>query len=69
MRIGIVGAGAVGGYFGCHLVENGADVTFIVRTRRKLHIEKNGLIIHSPHGDCQMPVSLLSEEEQEKPLI
>lgn len=30
MRIRILGAGAVGGYFGCHLVENRANVTFIV---------------------------------------
>lgn len=67
MRIGIIGAGAVGGYFGGRLVEDGADVTFIVRSKRKLQIEEHGLIIHSPHGNSQLSVPVLSEEEQAKP--
>lgn len=35
MRILVVGAGAVGGYFGGRLLEKGVDVTFLVRKRRK----------------------------------
>ena len=34
MRILVVGAGAVGGYFGGRLLEAGRDVTFLVRPRR-----------------------------------
>jgi ketopantoate reductase len=34
MRILIVGAGAIGGYFGGRLLEAGRDVTFLVRARR-----------------------------------
>lgn len=34
MRILVVGAGAIGGYFGRRLLEAGRDVTFLVRPRR-----------------------------------
>ena len=34
MKILVVGAGAVGGYFGARLAEKGEDVTFLVRERR-----------------------------------
>ena len=34
MRILVVGAGAIGGYFGGRLLQSGADVTFLVRPRR-----------------------------------
>ena len=34
MKILVVGAGAVGGYFGGRLAEKGEDVTFLVRTCR-----------------------------------
>ncbi len=35
MRILVLGAGAIGGYFGGRLAESGADVTFLVRGQRK----------------------------------
>ncbi len=35
MRILVLGAGGVGGYFGGRLVEKGEDVTFLVRERKK----------------------------------
>ena len=49
-RILILGAGAVGGYFGARLIESGADVTFLVRERRAAQLEKDGLLMSSPHG-------------------
>jgi 2-dehydropantoate 2-reductase len=52
MRILIVGAGAVGGYFGGRLAQAGRDVTFLVRPRRAEQIQGQGLRILSPyHGD------------------
>jgi 2-dehydropantoate 2-reductase len=52
MRILIVGAGAVGGYFGGRLVQSGRDVTFLVRPRRAEQIHAQGLQIVSPrYGD------------------
>src|SRR5882757_1852719 len=47
MRILVLGAGAVGGYFGGRLAEAGADVTFLVRPTRAEMLAKSGLRISS----------------------
>ena len=66
MKILVVGAGAVGGYFGGRLVEKGEDVTFLVRERREHQLKEHGLQIDSVHGDfhCQ-PKTLKAEEKAE----
>jgi 2-dehydropantoate 2-reductase len=52
MRILVVGAGAVGGYFGGRLSQADRDVTFLVRPRRAEQIQAQGLrILSSFHGD------------------
>ncbi len=55
MRILVVGAGAVGGYFGGRLSAAGRDVTFLVRPRRKAQLDKTGLIIRSGCGNLELP--------------
>jgi 2-dehydropantoate 2-reductase len=55
MRILVVGAGAVGGYFGGRLLEAGRDVTFLVRPRRAAALANYGLSIRSPLGDFHRP--------------
>jgi len=55
MRILVVGAGAIGGYFGGRLLEAGRDVTFLVRPRRAAQLTKTGLVIRSAFGDATMP--------------
>ncbi len=55
MRILVVGAGAIGGYFGGRLLQSGADVTFLVRPRRAEELARDGLVIKSPHGDAALP--------------
>lgn len=55
MRFLIVGAGALGGYFGGRLLEAGQDVTFLLRPRRAAALARNGLIIRSPLGDLRLP--------------
>src|SRR6478735_831250 len=55
MRILVVGAGAIGGYFGGRLLQAGADVTFLVRARRAEELARDGLVIKSPHGDATLP--------------
>jgi 2-dehydropantoate 2-reductase len=54
-RFLIIGAGALGGYFGGRLLEVGQDVTFLLRERRARQIEETGLVIHSPFGDLTWP--------------
>ncbi|MGC1780806.1 MAG: 2-dehydropantoate 2-reductase [Xanthobacteraceae bacterium] len=55
MRILVVGAGAIGGYFGGRLLQAGRDVTFLVRPRRATQLAKTGLVIRSPVGDLTLP--------------
>lgn len=51
MRIVVLGAGAVGGYFGGRLAEAGRDVTFLVRPARAALLAESGLKVASPLGD------------------
>src|SRR5271168_3157385 len=55
MRILVVGAGALGGYFGGRLLAAGRDVTFLVRERRAAQLAKTGLVIKSKLGDAALP--------------
>ncbi|MGN6408959.1 MAG: ketopantoate reductase family protein [Curtobacterium sp.] len=43
MRVLVVGAGAVGGYFGALLADTGADVSFLVRPQRRDALVQHGL--------------------------
>jgi 2-dehydropantoate 2-reductase len=63
MRILVVGAGALGGYFGGRLKEAGRDVTFLVRPRRAEQLAKTGLLVRSPKGDITIapPPTILAE--------
>jgi 2-dehydropantoate 2-reductase len=54
MRILVVGAGAIGGYFGGRMLQAGADVTFLVRPRRAAELADAGLVIKSPLGDVTL---------------
>jgi 2-dehydropantoate 2-reductase len=54
MRILVVGAGAVGGYFGGRMALAGQDVTFLVREARAQELKRTGLIIKSPKGDATL---------------
>ncbi|HXO00869.1 MAG TPA: 2-dehydropantoate 2-reductase [Stellaceae bacterium] len=51
MRTLVLGAGAVGGYFGGRLAEAGRDVTFLVRPARAALLGEQGLKVTSPLGD------------------
>lgn len=64
MRILVLGAGAVGGYFGGRLAQAGsADVAFLVRPRRKAQLDQGGLVIESPAGDARLAVTALTAED------
>jgi 2-dehydropantoate 2-reductase len=54
MRILVVGAGAVGGYFGGRLLEAGCNVTFLVRPKRAAQLAETGLVIKSRFGDVTL---------------
>ncbi|MEV5231370.1 2-dehydropantoate 2-reductase [Streptomyces pseudogriseolus] len=53
MRIAIVGAGGVGGYFGARLAAAGHEVTFVARGRHLEAVRRSGLLVRSPLGDVR----------------
>jgi 2-dehydropantoate 2-reductase len=64
VKILVVGAGAIGGYFGARLAAAGRDVTFLVRERRAEQLRRNGLAVTSPLGDVNLPSpSLVSAKD------
>ena len=52
MRIAVIGAGGVGGYFGGRLAQAGHDVTFVARGRHLAALRERGLVIESGHGNA-----------------
>jgi 2-dehydropantoate 2-reductase len=67
MKILVVGAGAVGGYFGARLAQAGRDVTFLVRPSRAQHLRSEGLRILSPHGDFTLEPQTITAEDLHTP--
>ncbi|MCW2238732.1 2-dehydropantoate 2-reductase [Azospirillum canadense] len=65
MRILVVGAGAVGGYYGARLVQAGRDVTFLVRPAKAARLRRDGLRIASPHGDATLAPRLVTADALE----
>jgi len=64
MNILVLGAGAIGGYYGGRLVQAGADIRFLVRERRKAQLDAAGLVVRSPHGDFTVPVQALTQPQR-----
>ena len=67
MKILVLGAGAIGGYFGGRLVQAGGDVAFLVRERRAAQLRANGLVVRSPHGDFTVAARPLLRAEVDTP--
>jgi 2-dehydropantoate 2-reductase len=63
MRLLVLGAGAIGGYFGGRLAEAGTDVTFLVRPKRREQLQRDGLRIESSVGNVQLPAQTVLAEE------
>ncbi|WP_027582852.1 2-dehydropantoate 2-reductase [Bradyrhizobium sp. Ai1a-2] len=68
MRVLVVGAGAIGGYFGGRLLQAGRDITFLVRPRRASELATAGLVIKSPNGDVTLknPPTVQADKLSEK---
>jgi 2-dehydropantoate 2-reductase len=67
MRILVVGAGAVGGYFGGRLLAAGRDVVFLVREKRAAQLARTGLTIRSALGDVNVasPPTVIADKLRE----
>lgn len=69
MRILILGAGGVGGYFGARLMEAGANVSFLVRPRRQAQLMENWLRVESPHGNIRVPAQTVTKARKPYDLV
>src|SRR5882724_224556 len=57
MRIAVIGAGGLGGYFGARLAQGGAEVCFLARGPHLAAMRANGLVIEGgPERICANPV-------------
>ncbi len=54
MKYGVIGTGAVGGYYGSLLARNNVDVHFLLHNDYH-HVKENGLIVESVNGDFSLP--------------
>ncbi|MDQ2804026.1 MAG: 2-dehydropantoate 2-reductase [Pseudomonadota bacterium] len=62
MRILVLGAGGIGGYFGGRLAEVGTEVTFLVRPGRAAQLARDGLVMKSPFGDFERAVRFVTAD-------
>lgn len=63
MKILVVGAGAIGGYYGARLLQAGADITFLVRPQRADILARNGLVVSSELGNFSGPVRTVTKDQ------
>src|SRR5215470_8291890 len=64
MKILIMGAGAVGAYYGAQLQRAGEDVVFCARGDNLRALRENGLEIKSFKGDLKLPVNVTGDPKE-----
>jgi 2-dehydropantoate 2-reductase len=67
MRIAVMGAGGVGGYFGARLAQAGHDVAFVARGRHLAAIRARGLTVTSALGDVHLPAPVATDDPASLP--
>jgi 2-dehydropantoate 2-reductase len=67
LRILMVGAGAVGGFFGAQLAAAGRDVTFLVRDARAEALRRDGLTIHTPDNSYTITPTVVTRDQLSEP--
>jgi 2-dehydropantoate 2-reductase len=63
MKVLVLGAGAIGGYFGGRMALAGVDVTFLVRPGRNAQLKRDGLVVESSMGNFRVPVKTVEAPE------
>lgn len=63
MKVLVLGAGALGGYYGARLLQAGVHVTFLVRQRRQEILQSSGIAIRSAAGDFRAEVNTVTAED------
>lgn len=64
LTFAIVGAGAVGLYYGARLVEAGQEVRFLLRSDLEV-VKEDGITVESVDGDLQLPEVICSDNPED----
>ena len=64
MKIAVMGAGGVGGYFGGRLAQAGHDVSFVARGKHLEALKARGLGLKSPLGDATIKVKAAAKSAE-----
>jgi 2-dehydropantoate 2-reductase len=64
MRVGVMAAGAVGGYFGARLAAAGHEVAFFARGAHRDALRRDGLRIESALGDLHLKDVIVTDPRQ-----
>src|SRR4029453_9070917 len=62
MRIAVIGAGGVGGYFGGKLAQAGHDVTFVARGRHLAALRERGIAVESSLGNATIRTATFTDD-------
>jgi 2-dehydropantoate 2-reductase len=62
MRIVVMGAGGVGGYFGARLAHGGHDVAFVARGKHLAAMRERGLAVKSALGDVHLAHPVVTDD-------
>ena len=68
MKVAVMGAGAVGGYFGGVLAKSGADITLIARGKHLEIMKEKGLLVKSYKGDFKVDIKAASDPKEVGPV-
>jgi 2-dehydropantoate 2-reductase len=63
VKILILGAGGIGGYFGARLIQSGADITFLLRDKRHAKIKAEGLVIETPKETFTVQPNAITKDQ------
>lgn len=67
MRIAVMAAGGVGGYFGAMLARAGHDVSFVARGRHLAAIRERGLTVRTEAGDVRIDQTTVGDDPAKLP--
>jgi len=68
MRIGVIGSGGIGGYYGALLAKAGHDVVFVARGAHLEAMQRHGLTIRTSGGETTVPVIAVADTGRVEPV-
>jgi 2-dehydropantoate 2-reductase len=61
MRIAVLGAGGIGGYYGARLAKAGHDVVLVARGAHLEALKRRGVTVRTPDGELTLPITAVPD--------